>query len=133
MCHSLQRLSVLETHIYKKYVAPARIPFRCTLFHIKCQNKNKTLHRKAEKEAGGKVPKDCLKESACPYYVTEADYHVYSTKESRSIWYELRQKRMGAGDRFPFLDGQCQTQVVARVHLIQYPPHKQRPGRPLRT
>ena len=78
----------MEAHIYKKHVAPSRVPFRCTLCQFRCTDKE-TLHyhvkhyaphAKATKGTECGIREDCLKESACPYYVTEADYHVYSSE-----------------------------------------------------
>ena len=103
----------MEAHIYKEHVAPARVPFRCTVCQFRCQDKrtlqdhvtNYKPHVKAVKVAKSQVPEDCLKESSNPYIVSEEDYHVFSQEESTRIWFELRQKRTGPRESLSFLDG----------------------------
>ena len=101
----------MEAHIYKEHVAPAMVPFRCTLCQFRCQDR-KTLddhvlnykpHVKAVKAAKSLVPDDCLKESSHPYFVSEEDYHVFSLDESARIWFEQKQKKAGSRDSLSFL------------------------------
>ena len=100
----------MEAHVYKEHVAPARVPFRCTLCQFRCQDR-KTLddhvlnykpHVKAVKAGKGQVPEDCLKESSNPYYVSEEDYHLFSQDESARIWFEKGRGRRDLGTAYPF-------------------------------
>lgn len=103
----------MEAHILKEHVAPARVPFRCSFCQFRCLDRA-TLdshvtkykpHGRLLKEAGGRAPENCLKESSCPYQIGETDYHVYSQEESPKVWYELKQIRAGARQSLSFLDG----------------------------
>ena len=102
----------MEAHVYKEHVTLEKVPFRCTLCQLRCQDR-KTLdehvlnykpHVKAVKAAKGLVPAECLKESSHPYFVSEEDYHVFSQDESARFGFEQKQKKTGSRDSLSFLD-----------------------------
>ena len=92
--------------------------------------KNYAPHAKSTKGAEGGIEEHSLKESACPYYVTEAYYHVYSSEESPRVWYEFKQKRTGARYSYSFLDSAV-VESLKDPGSLQSPRRLRRPFRQL--